>query len=384
MRVLNEVQLAVRVRGRHPWFYRKMVRKPSSPLPAGCPVRVVDRDGTFVGVGFYNGKSELALRMLARTDVADVDAHLGALLEQAIALREHVLRLPDVTNAYRLVHAEGDGFPGLVLDRIGDALVAQVFTRCLADRMEPLGQRLRARYPGSRLLLTADRTAAQREGFTPPPPVRAQATEVVEHGARFAVVPGHGHKTGFFADQRDNRQLVAELGRGRRVLDLCCHAGGFAVHAARGGAKHVLAVDLDEAAVAMAEDNAARNGVRMEARHADAFEVLRSLSRGAHDLIVLDPPKWIANRSAFEGGIARYLDLNRGALAKLAPGGLLVTCSCSGSLSPEQFENVVRQAASEAGCDARILYRRGAGPDHPVALECPESGYLKVLVVQVR
>ncbi|MEZ5962840.1 MAG: class I SAM-dependent rRNA methyltransferase [Planctomycetota bacterium] len=380
----TEVQLAVRVRGRHPWFYRKMVRKPARPLPAGEPVRVVDRDGAFVGVGFYNNRSELALRMLSRGEVDDADLYLRALLEAAIDLRESTLRLPDVTDAYRLVHAEGDGFPGLVLDRIGDALVAQVFSRCMHERMEPIGQALARRYPRARLLLTADRDAAAREGFVPPPPVRAQSTEVTEHGARFEVVPGHGHKTGFFADQRDNRQIVHRLAGGRAVLDLCCHAGGFAVHAARGGAKRVVAVDLDEAAVAMTRDNAARNRVRVDARHGDAFDVLRRAGTGEHDFIVLDPPKWIAGKSAIEAGLPRYLDLNRAAFAKLGSGGLLVTCSCSGALAPDRFEAMVRQAAAEAGRDARVLFRRGAGPDHPVALECPETSYLKVLVLQVR
>ncbi len=384
MRALPEVKLAVRVHGRHPWFFKKMVRKPATPLHKGGAVTVLDRDGTLVGVGFYNPRSELALRMLARTKVDDVDAYLLGLLDAAVALREETLQLPRVTDAYRLVHAEGDGFPGLVIDRIGDALVAQVSTLCMFERIEAIGERLRTLYPKARLLLGADRDAASREGFDAPPPVRPQQSEVTEHGARFVVIPGHGHKTGFFADQRDNRQLVRGLARGRHVLDLCCHAGGFAVHAALGGAKRVLAIDLDEAAVALAVDNAGRNRVAVEARHDDAFAVLRAVAPGAHDLIVLDPPKWIAGKGEFEAGLPRYLDLNRSALGKLRAGGLLVTCSCSGVLSPEQFESTIRQAASQAGRDVRILYRRGAGPDHPVALECPETSYLKVLVAQVR
>lgn len=382
--VLPEVHLAVRVSGRHPWFFRKMVRKPARPLPGGSPVRVVDRDGIFVGVGFYNSKSELALRMLARAEVDDVDAYLRTLLDRALTLRDDVLQLPRVTDAYRLVHAEGDGFPGLVLDRIGDALVAQVFTRCMLERIEPIGEALRTRFPKARLLLTADRDACEREGFAPPPPVRAQTTEVTEHGARFSVVPGHGHKTGFFADQRDNRQLVRGLARTRAVLDLCCHAGGFAVHAALGGAKRVLAVDLDEEAVALVRDNAARNRTRIETRHGDAFDVLRDVAPGAYDLIVLDPPKWIAGKGGIDAGAPRYVDLNREALRKLRPGGLLVSCSCSGALASDHFEALLRQAACDAAKDVRILYRRGAGPDHPVALECPETSYLKVRVLQVQ
>ncbi|HLU38056.1 MAG TPA: class I SAM-dependent rRNA methyltransferase [Planctomycetota bacterium] len=382
--MLPEVQLAVRVRGRHPWFFRKMVRKPARPLPKGGAVRVVDKDGTFVGVGFYNPRSELTLRMLARAEVDDVDAYLAGLLDAAVALRRDVLRLDRVTDAYRVVHSEGDGFPGFVVDRIGDAIVAQMFSLAVRNHIEALGERLRVHFPGARLLLGADREAAAREGFSPPPPVRAQPTEVVEHGARFSVVPGHGHKTGFFADQRDNRQLVRALARGRTVLDLCCHAGGFAVHAALGGARTVVAVDLDEEAVALATENAARNRVRVDVRHDDAFAVLRAARPGAHDLIVLDPPKWIAGKADLDAGLPRYLDLNRAALQKLAPGGLLVTCSCSGALDAAGFEAMLRRAAAEAGRDVRLLDRRGAGPDHPVALECPETGYLKVFVGHVR
>ncbi len=382
--MLPEVTLAVRVRGRHPWFFRKMIRKPTRPLPAGGPVRVVDRDGQFVGVGFYNPRTELALRILTHEDVEDPAAWLGTCLAGAIALREDVLGLPRHTDAYRLVHAEGDGIPGLVLDRLGDALVAQVWNRGAMLQIEALGERLRARFPKSRLVLTADKEASKREGFDMPPPVRPVTSVIHEHGLRYEIQPGHGHKTGFFADQRDNRLLLRGLARGRTVLDLCCHAGGFAANAARGGARKVVAVDLDEAAVEATQATAARNGLRVEARHEDAFETLRATTPGAYDLVILDPPKWVDGKGGLERGLPRYADFNRLAFTTLQRGALLVTCSCSGAVSPERFEAVVRQAAADAGRDASILHRLGAGPDHPVSLECPETGYLKVLVLQVR
>lgn len=381
--MLPEVTLAVRVRGRHPWFFRKMVRKPARPLPAGGPVRVVDRDGQFIGVGFFNARTELALRIVTHEDVPDFAAWLGACLDDAIALREDTLGLPRLTDAYRLVHAEGDGFPGLILDRLGDALVAQVATRGVMLQIEALGERLRARYPKLRLVLTADKEASKREGFDMPPPVRPQATVLHEHGLRYEVEPGLGHKTGFFADQRDNRLLLRGLARGRNVLDLCCHTGGFAANAAKGGARKVVAIDLDEDAVAATQATAARNGLRLEVRHEDAFTTLRQTTFGAYDLVILDPPKWVDGKGGLDAGLPRYMDFNRLAFEKLARGALLVTCSCSGAVSAERFEAVVRQAAADAGRDARILYRLGAGPDHPIALECPETGYLKVLVLQV-
>jgi 23S rRNA (cytosine1962-C5)-methyltransferase len=289
-----------------------------------------------------------------------------------------------VTDGYRLIHAEGDGVPGLILDRLGDVLVAQVFALCAEQRLEEIGARLKERYPRVRLALTVDDTARKREGLRAAPPVRGLSTIVTEHDIRYRVDAGAGHKTGFFADQRDNRLRVRELARGRKILDACCNAGGFALNAARGGARRVVAVDLDEAQVARTRDNAAANRLQVEAEHADAFAYLRDAKPGQFDLIVLDPPKWAAGKSEVEAALKRYTDLNRLALEKLPAGGLLLTCSCSGAVSEAQFARAVRDAAAQAGRDARVLGAFGAGPDHPVALECPETRYLKVLLLELR
>lgn len=378
-----ELTLRVAVRGRHPWFFKKMIRKPAVRIPAGSAVRVVDRDRRFVGVGFYNPHTDLALRMLAREEVDDVDAALLARLERAIAWRDEHLGLPAVTTGYRIVHAEGDGFPGFVLDRLGAAFVAQVFSLAIHDRLEPLGRRLLQRYPRARLVLTVDPDAAGREGIELPPPLVPFHVEVVERGLRYTVTPGGGHKTGFFADQRENRARVENLAKGRRVLDLFCNAGGFALGAARGGAQSVLAVDLDEAILAQARSNAASNRLPVEFVHDDAFDVLRRAPAGAYDLIVLDPPKWAAGRSGLPAALPRYQDLNRLAFEKIARGGLLLTCSCSGALSEEAFLKVLREAAAAARRDARLFALGGAGPDHPIALECPETRYLKAAFLEV-
>ncbi|MGA0061140.1 MAG: hypothetical protein ACO3RU_16305, partial [Planctomycetota bacterium] len=179
--MLPEVALKIRVQGRHPWFYRKMVRRPARPIPAGSAVRVVDRERRFVGVGFYNNRTDLALRMLARADVGDPDGFLLQLLDEAIALRDDVLRLPDRTNGYRLVHGEGDGFPGLILDRLGNAIVAQVFSLCIQQRIEALGEHLLRRWPDARLVLTVDETARQREGMERvPAPGRVDVEEILD------------------------------------------------------------------------------------------------------------------------------------------------------------------------------------------------------------
>ncbi|MEQ1631782.1 MAG: class I SAM-dependent rRNA methyltransferase [Planctomycetota bacterium] len=381
---LPSVQLQVRVRGRHPWFFRKMVRKPETPIPAGSVVHVRDKDRRLIGSGFYNPRTDLALRLFSGIAIEDPQAHFRRAFEAAIALREETLQLQEITNAYRLVHSEGDGFPGLILDRLGDAFVAQVNVLGTFLQMEQLGELLRERHPRCKLVMLQDEEMAQREGMErigTPTPVNV---EVKEHGLRYAVQAGGGHKTGFFADQRDNRKLVRELAHGRSVLDLCCNSGGFAMNAVAGGAKSVHAADLDEEMVEQTKVNAARNGLTMKVEHADAFDLLRDLRHGAHDLIVLDPPKWVKSRDEMEQGLARYRDLNRLALEKVRPGGMIVTCSCSGSVDENVFLRMLDEASAQAGRGTRVLMMRGAGPDHPMALDCPQTRYLKVALLQVR
>lgn len=381
---LPQLRLKVRVHGRHPWFYRKMIQKPELPLPAGSACVVRDRDGELVGTGFYNPRAELALRMFADEPVQDVGGHFLQALHTAVQLREDVLQLPRTTDAYRLIHAEADGCPGLVLDKLGQAFVAQVASLGMLQQLEPLGEWLLRKYPGSKLVLLQDKDWAEREGMEKLPRPQAVATTVREHGLTYAVQAGTGHKTGFFADQRDNRLLVRQLSRGRAVLDLCCNSGGFAMNAVAGGAAKVLAADLDEAMVEQTRTNAQANKQTLTAVHGDAFELLREAQPGAHDLVVLDPPKWIHNKDELETGMGRYFDLNRLGFEKVARGGLVVTCSCSGSVSEDSFLRMLRDAGAASRRDVRILHLRGAGADHPVALECPETRYLKVAVLQVR
>lgn len=383
-KALPELRLKVKVHGRHPWFYRKMIQKPDQPLPAGTAAIVRDREGRMVGTGFYNPRAELALRMFADDVVDDVRGHFVQALRLAVALREETLNLPKITDAYRLVHAEGDGFPGLVLDKLGSAFVAQVSSLGMLQQLDPLGEWLRSKYHNSKLVLLQDKDWAEREGMDKLPRPDPVATTVREHGLFYAVQAGTGHKTGFFADQRDNRWLVRQLAKGRAVLDLCCNSGGFAFNAVVGGATKVLAADLDEAMVAQTKHNAEHNKLAVATVHGDAFDLLRDAQLGAHDLIVLDPPKWVHHKDEIESGLHRYFDLNRMGIEKVARSGIVVTCSCSGSVSEEQFLRMLRDAAAAARRDARVLHLRGAGADHPVALECPETRYLKVAVLQVR
>ncbi|MEC8652660.1 MAG: class I SAM-dependent rRNA methyltransferase [Planctomycetota bacterium] len=381
---LPEVRLKVRATGRHPWFYRKMIQKPKEQLPAGSAVKVRDRDGRFVGSGFYNPRAELALRMFSDGEVRGLAEHFIDALDRAIRLREEILQVTRVTDAYRLVHAEADGFPGLIIDKLGDAVVAQVASLGMQQQLEPVGESLMRHYPKARLVLLQDKDWAEREGMERLPRPRPVQTTVREHGIRYQVQAGTGHKTGFFADQRDNRLTVRMLARNRDVLGLCCNSGGFAMNAVKGGAVRVLAGDLDEAMVAQTEANARANDLALDVVHADAFDMLRDAKPGRHDLIVLDPPKWVANKNELDQGLERYADLNRLGLEKVARGGGVVTCSCSGSVSEERFVRMLRDAAAAARRDVRVTALRSAGGDHPFALECPETRYLKVAFLQVR
>lgn len=381
---LPELTLKVRATGRHPWFYRKMVQKPQEQIAAGSVCKVHDRDGRLCGSGFYNPRAELALRMFADHAIADAKEHFLEALRQAVRLREKVLNLPEVTNAFRLIHAEADGFPGLILDKLGDAIVAQVASLGMRQQLEPLGEWLLSHFKNSRLILQQDKDWAEREGMEKLPFAQPIATTVFEHKLSYAVQAGTGHKTGFFADQRDNRLLVRSLAKGRSVLDLCCNSGGFAMNAEVGGAAKVLAGDLDELMIEHTQENVRRNHLGLTAVHGDAFDMLRDAEPSKYDMIILDPPKWVANKTQIEAGLARYFDLNRLGFEKVDRGGLLITCSCSGSVSEDSFLRMLRDAAAAARRDVRMLHLRSAGADHPFALECPETRYLKVAVMQVR
>ena len=381
---LPEIRLRIKVHGRHPRFYRKQVQKPARPIPAGSQVFVRDKEGKAIGTGFYNSRSTIALRLFDRGHEPAPPGRIIELLHEAIDYRERQLRLQEHSEAYRLVHAEGDGLPGFILDKLGDHLVAQLALKGLEPHMEAIGLALLSRYPKGRLILHVDPEMAELEGMELRSTHSDREAWLREDGLFYRFHPGQGHKTGFFCDQRDNRRRFGSLCKGRRVLDLCCNSGGFAMHAARAGAHKVEAYDLDEKAVALARDNARRNKLTMSVAQADAFELLRERKTGGIDALVLDPPKWVHGKDDMEEGLRRYLDLNRLGFRALQPGGLLVTCSCSGQVSEDRWLSVLRDAAGRAGRDARIVHLGGAGPDHPVALECPETRYLKVAFLQVR
>jgi 23S rRNA (cytosine1962-C5)-methyltransferase len=313
-------------------------------------------------------------------------------LEAAVALRRS-LGLDDRAGAARLVNSEGDDLSGLIVDRYGEYLAVQVTALAMARRLEALADMLgEIVAPRGILLRGAERGLAKLEGLQLPDRVLRGAGPpgpifVTEHGLKFGVDLAEGQKTGYYLDQRDNRHAAARYARGRRVLDMFCYSGGFAVAAAvAGGARSVLAVDSSAKAAALAKANADLNGAAsVTVETADAFEKLDALRAAGErfGMVVLDPPKFARSRAALDDALRAYHRINRVAVDLLEPGGVLVTCSCSGSVSREVFLEMLGGVAQRSGRGLQILESRGAAPDHPVSASCLEGEYLKCVIARV-
>lgn len=384
---LPQVRLKIARRSSHPWIFQKMVEKPAARLPSGTVVEVIDREGQWVGRGFYNGHSRIALRLLTSAPSEPIDVDFFARrIERAITLRRKWLNLDAVTDAYRLVHSEGDDLSGLVVDRFGPILVMEFFAAGMFRFRELIQQVLTSHFPDSKFYWFAEEHVQKQESFNcwapePPPP-----EVITEQGLRFRVAPGSKHKTGFFLDQRDNRRLLAGFCGGRKVLDLCCNTGGFAVYAkSLGGAEEVAGVDLDEEVIALAKGNANLNQARVRFVQADLFAWLRDIlpSGQRFDVVVLDPSKQTRDREEIGYALKRYLDMNRLALQAVAPGGMFLTCSCTGLISEEDFLETLRRAAWQAGRVLQIVRISGAAADHPFLVHVPEGRYLKAVFCRV-
>ena len=384
---LPQVRLKIERRSNHPWIFQKMVEKPATKLPGGSVVDIVDRTGQWVGRGLYNGHSRIALRVLTADANEPIDAaFFERRLRRAVELRRGWLQLDAVTDAYRLVHSEGDGLSGLVVDRFGGTLVLELFALGMYRFRPVLQELLAAHYPGCQIYWLAEEHVQKQESFDCRPPESPPAGTITEHGVRFRVAPGSKHKTGFFNDQRDNRLTLAGFCAGKRVLDLCCNTGGFAVYAkAKGGAEEVIGIDLDEQAIELAKQNANLNQARIRFVQADLFAWLRDvLPQGQRfDVVVLDPSKQTRDREEIDYALKRYLDMNRLALQAVAPGGLLLTCSCTGLVSEETFLDTIRRAAYQASRLVQIIKLSGAAADHPFQIHAQEGRYLKAVWCRV-
>src|SRR5262245_35376654 len=381
------VRLKIERRSAHPWVFQKMVEKPASRLPPGTVVEVVDRTDRWVGRGFYNGHSRIALRILTTESEEQIDAaFFENRIARAVELRREWLRLDAVTDAYRVVHSEGDGLSGLGVARFVGLIVLEFFATGMYRFREGIREALVRHFPDSHLYWFAEEHVQKQESFDCRPPEPPPPVVIREHGLRFRVAPGGKHKTGFFLDQRDNRNFLAGFCGGRRVLDLCCNSGGFAVYAkALGGAAEVAGVDVDEQAIGLAKQNANLNQAQVRFVQADLFPWLREVIAAGQrfDVVVLDPAKQTRDREEIDFALKRYFDMNKLALHAVGPGGVFLTCSCTGLVGEADFLESLRRAAWQAGRVLQIIRIGGAGGDHPFLVHVPEGRYLKAVFCRV-
>jgi 23S rRNA (cytosine1962-C5)-methyltransferase len=391
-RVILQPRRARPFYGRHPWVYAGAIAAVEGEPADGDVVDLVSHTGHFVARGLYNSRSKIRVRLFTwDADTALDRGFFRTRIEDAIQLRR-MLDLEGLGRACRLVFSEGDGLSGCTIDRYDRWLALQFTSLGLAQRREWILSALVELLQPTGIYQRTERGIGQLEGLeardelvwgqAPPGPI-----EIDEGGVRFFVNLAEGQKTGFYLDQRDNRQAAAPLARGRRVLDAFCYTGGFGLHAARAGAASVLGIDQSEPALQLARDNARLNGLdNLTFVRGDVFDELDALAaRGERfGMVVLDPPKFARARHAVEEALRGYRRIQTLALRLLEPHGFLVTCCCSGLITMDMLEDLLAQLAAEEKRVVQILQRRGPAPDHPVSVSCLESHYLKCLIAHVR
>jgi 23S rRNA (cytosine1962-C5)-methyltransferase len=382
--------------GRHPWVYAGAIAALTGSPADGAEVEVYSHAGDFVARGLYNSKSKIRVRLYSWAAEQPLDAaFFRGRLEAAIRLRHTTLGLDGAGRACRLVFSEGDGLSGMTVDRYDRWLVVQFTSLGLAQRREMLAQLLVELTAPAGIYLRTERGVGRLEGLElqdghlwgelPSGPVVIEEPGVSD-GLSFLVNLAEGQKTGFYLDQRENRRAVARLAAGRRMLDAFCYTGGFGLHAAQAGAREVIGVDVSEPALALARENAKLNSLEaISFIRAGIFEHLEELAvlGERFGMVVLDPPKFARARHAVEEALKGYRRLQALALRLLEPDGILVMCCCSGLITVEMLEDVLAELAAAAGRNVQILERRGQAPDHPVAVSCLESNYLKCLICRV-
>jgi len=370
---------AARARAGHPWIFRSDVQSAPPGLQAGAEVRLADARGNFVARAFWAEKSPIAVRVFSRRDEPLDEALLRSRIERALARRRALFPGAD---AFRAVHGEADLLPGYFVDLYGDVAAVQHLAEWAEARSDQLA-RMVAEACGARAVVARDDGSSRDfEGLPRKTAVLLGAPPVVaayhEGDLELEVDLLADHKTGGYLDQRENHLRAGELARGE-ALDAFCYHGGFALQLAR-RATRVLAVDQDAAAVGRTRENASRNGLgNVEVRAANAVEQLRALDKEGRkfDVVVLDPPAFAKRREGVAGALRAYKEINYRGVRLLAPGGVLITCSCSGKVTPQMFGEVIEWASQEAKRPLQILERRGAARDHPSLVGVPETDYLK-------
>jgi 23S rRNA (cytosine1962-C5)-methyltransferase len=377
------------IRHGHPWIFSGAVASVTGNPDSGDIVLAISHDHEPLALGFFNARSDIRFRMLSGRFDTPLDASFWAhRIQSAVALRRQIV--PPGTNAWRLINAEGDGMPGLIVDRYGENLVIAVATAGIEKHRTAILDQLQRICQPARIYERSEGRAREREGLEDRiGPVMGDLPTtplvITENHMRFEVDIIAGQKTGFFLDQRDNRERMGDLGRGAAVLNCFSYTGGFSVYCARGGAGRVVSVETSAAANDMARHNLALNGYSPEAHpviQADVFQYLRETD-DRFDLIILDPPSFAKAKKDVVRASRGYKDINLQAIRRLREGGLLATFSCSNYIDAGLFEKIVLGAARDAAKTVQLLARLSAGSDHPVLLAHPEGLYLKGLLLRM-
>ena len=387
---LPVIKLNTERRHNHPWIFQKMIEKSVAKPRNGSMVDVTNPDGTWIGRGIYNGHSRIALRILTEKQDEPLNEEFFARrLETAINFRRDFLKLDGVTNAYRLVHSEGDGLSGLVIDRFNEMLVVEYFSSGMY-RIRPMIERiLHQHFPDAPIYFYAEEHVQKQESTDIRSPKPPEPMIIYEHGLKFRAAPGSKHKTGFFVDQRENRKYLADLTRaipGARVLDICCNSGGFGIYAKTlGQATEVVGLDLDEDVIKLAEENASLNSAKIRYVQVDLFHWLREAveKKELFDVVILDPSKQTRTKEEIPRALKKYVDMNRLAMQVVKPGGILLSCSCTGLVGEAEYLDSFRRAAFQAQRQAQIFKLSGAGPDHPFMSHVAEGRYLKAIWARI-
>lgn len=378
--------------GRHPWVFAGAVGAISGSPADGAEVELHSGAGNFIARGLYNGRSKICVRLYSWEPDRPLDRDFfRERLATAIRFRHETLGWHDPAGACRLAFSEADGLSGMIVDRYGEWLTVQFTSLAMAERREMFGEILDELLKPRGIVLRTERGIGKLEGLElhdgllrgeePPGPI-----PIIENGLTFLVNIREGQKTGYYLDQRNNRQALAKYARGRRVLDAFCYAGGFGLHAARAGATEVLGLDASEPALALAQENAKLNGLaNVEFAKVDVFDEMARLAESGRkvDLVVLDPPKFARTRHAIPEALKGYRRLLTLGTKLLAHDGILVMCCCSGLITMGMLDELLAQVAADQKREIQIVERRGASPDHPVSVSCLETGYLKCLITRV-
>jgi 23S rRNA (cytosine1962-C5)-methyltransferase len=370
-----------RARAGAPWiFSNELAMEPKTKaLAPGSLVSVEGDDGRDFGVGYFNPKSLIAVRLFEAPKETKIDKDFFVQrLTRALAVREALYDKP----FYRFVHAEGDRLPGLTIDRFGDACVMQITTAGMEALIEPLRAALDEVIAPKAVILRNDTPSRALEGLESYVTGDAGRISVEENGSRYFADPAGGQKTGWYYDQRDNRAFMASLAKDKSVLDAYCYSGGFAVVSARAGAKEVIGLDSSQPALSLAEEAASANNAKVSFVKTDVFEKLEQLAAGTEkfDIVIADPPPFVKSRKDLEAGAKAYRKLARLSASVAAPGGFLLLASCSHNIDMERFASECAIGIARVGRKASLIRQAGAGADHPVHPMLPETAYLKALV----